>query len=58
MTPLVISIFVPAVKSQDILLPSMVIFALFVNLFCNPVVEMTPSVISIFVPAVKSQDIS
>jgi hypothetical protein len=58
MTPSVISIFVPAVNSQDISSPSMVIIAPVVNLFCNPVVEMTPSVMSIFVPAVKLQDTS
>ena len=57
-TPSVIRIFVPAVKSQDISSPSMVIFAPVVNSFCNPVVEITPLVMFIFVPAVKSQDIS
>ena len=57
MTPSVMFIFVPAVKSQDISSPSMVIFAPVVNSFCNPVVEITPLVISIFVPAVKSQGI-
>jgi hypothetical protein len=57
-TPFVVSIFVPAVKSQDISSPSMVIFVPLVSSFCNPVVEITPSVMFIFVPAVKSQDIS
>ena len=57
-TPSVIRIFVPAVKSQDISSSSIVIFAPVVNSFCNPVVEITPSVMFIFVPAVNSQDIS
>ena len=55
MTPLVISIFVLPIKSQDTTSSSTLIFVPPVNSFCNPVAEITPPVMSIFVLPVKSQ---